>query len=138
MATTADKSAPAEGLIDTKADEAPNVQNPPTTPEGTGLKRSASGEYRVLTGVLTLADDADGKKVRMVKRGQKIKPGAHVDVDRLLALRAIEPFGTRAESVGPSNAFHLAKAANAAADENEAEFLDDGQPVDVVNEGANA
>lgn len=134
---TGNRSAADTAQIDTKPDEAPEVQNPAPEPEAADTARSATGEYRVLTGALTLAEDKDGKNVRRYARGQRIKPGAHVDVDRLLALRAIEPFGTRADSIGPSTAEHLARAANATAQETEPEFLDDGEPVAVTNEGAN-
>lgn len=134
MATGNRQATDTAPQIDTKPEESPEVQNPAPEPQDTGLQRSSTGEYRVLVGALNLSEDKDGKQVRRYARGAKIKPAEHVDVERLLALRAIEPFGTRADSVGPSTAAHLARAANAAAQETEPEFLDDGAPTEVTGE----
>lgn len=120
------QAAPAAGQIDSKLDEGPDVQNPPPAAQSPATSQSSDGYYRVLTGVLTLSEDKEGKKVVRVLRGQKIKPGDHVDVEHLLALRAIEPWGTKAASIGFSTAMHLSRAANAAAEEYEPEYLEDG------------
>lgn len=135
-AATADP-ADDTGALATDQDTS-NEQNAAPEPEAATAGKSASGEYRVLTHSLVMALDKEGKKTQRFMRGQRIKPGDHVDVDHLLALRAIEPFGTRKDSIGPTNAEHVARAANAANQENEPLFLDDGEPEDVTGEDANA
>lgn len=142
MASGPRSNAPADpgtdtGMLATDNDST-NDANAAPEPVETETQRSASGEYRVLVGAFNLSEDKDGKNVRRYTRGQRVKPGDHVDIDRLLALRVLEPFGTKAQSIGPSTAAHLARAANAAAEENEPEFLDDGTPEEVTGEGSDA
>lgn len=124
------------GQIDSKPDEGPSVQNPPLDPEAPpALPAAVEGKYRVLVGVLSISEDVDGKKVKQVQRGRAVIITDAEKAETLLAQRAIEPWGLRADSIGPTNARTLSMAANALAQETDPEFLDDGTPEDVVNEG---
>lgn len=117
----------------------PNAPDPnaPTGPEpdedddedSKPAKRHESGSYRVLTSALTLArsgDKRDGADRHM--RGARVKLDAAVhDIDRLVSLRAIEPYHAE-KSLGPTTARHLVAAANLTAQENPPDELPDGKP----------
>lgn len=107
-----------------------NADNAPSAAEVdvADVADASPGVYRVLTGAMTVASDKDGKKVQRYLRGQKVTLGDHHEIDRLLALRMVEPWGTKSQSIGPSSALHVARAANQANQENVPYFEPDGDP----------
>lgn len=113
------KNAPSDDLDDIDPDTSGDEDNGQT---------AKSGLYRVLVGAITVWENKAKKASIRYPHAAKVKLDANVhDIDRLLALRAIEPY-SKTESIGRTTAPHLVAAARKAAQDNELQELPDGRP----------